>query len=691
MSERNKWLADNPITCPSEDTIGRNKPAKSFAELVLSIDRTEGAVVGVLGPWGSGKTSFINLACEHLKENNASILEFNPWLFSGADQLVQAFFAEISAQLKIKTGLRNIGQQLEGYGEAFSGLGWIPVVGTWIERLLAVMKVASKLLLHGKEGINTRRSKIRKTLASVENPIIVVLDDIDRLSSLEIRDIFRLVRLTANFPNIIYVLAFDRLRVEQALGEQGVPGRDYLEKILQIGIDLPKMPDNVLNSQISRSIEEALSKIENKGPFDQTTWPDVFMEIIRPLIRNMRDVRRYAIAIHGTVRELEGQVALVDVLALEAIRIFLPDVFSNIPGAIEGLTNTSDGYLLQDDTKQLKAQIDKMVEAAKEREEVVRSLIRRVFLAGQRHVGGSSYGNEWKSEWLQKRCAAHEYILLFYLERVMSGGFESFTAAEKAWALMADRGAFETYLRSIEVERLQDVISSLEAYENQFKPQHVIPGTVVLLNLLPELPERQHGIYGFGTRMTVGRVIYRLVRSIKDQMNVENAVNEILPQVSYLSSKLELISQVGYKEGAGHKLVSEEYAKKLEKEWRADVSKASNETLGKETELFMTFKFAKMDAEPDEPAIKIPESPLVTQALLWSARSEMTSQAIGNRFVKRSSQLAWDGLIELYGSEETLRERVEVLKNSKPREIGDLLELADKYLSGWRPNFRDGD
>lgn len=50
--------ADNPITKSEEDALSRVKPASSFARQVLSIDPSEGAVVGVLGPWGAGKTSF---------------------------------------------------------------------------------------------------------------------------------------------------------------------------------------------------------------------------------------------------------------------------------------------------------------------------------------------------------------------------------------------------------------------------------------------------------------------------------------------------------------------------------------------------------------------------------------------------------------------------------------------------------
>ena len=677
--------ADNPITKAKDDALGRAKPAQSFADQVLVLDSTEGVVVGVLGPWGSGKTSFVNLARGRLRESGVTVLEFNPWMFSGADQLVQAFFIELSAQLKLRPELAEIGKLVEDYGETFSGLGWLPLVGPWIERGRAATKIFAKLLQRRKEGIRGRQSKVRDALAMLTKPIVVILDDIDRLTTPEIRDVFKLVRLTANFPNIIYLLAFDRIRVEQALGEQGTPGRDYLEKILQIGIDLPAVPGNVLNSQIFKAIDTTLSKIENPGHFDSNVWPDVFMEVIRPLIRNMRDVRRYAAAIHGTVRDLGGQVALVDVLALEAVRVFLPDVFRNMHSAVDGLTSTSDGYGGRNEPPHLKSQIETLVKAADERGELVRDLVRRLFPGGERHVGGSHYGGDWKNRWLRERRVAHEDVLRFYLERVIGERLQAFADAENAWARMTDRVALESYLRSLPVERVQDVISSLEAYEDQYAPDHVVPATVVLLNLLPALPERQRGMFDLDTRLVVGRVVYRLVRALKEPQAVEAAVRQILPQVPSLSSKLELVTDVGYREGTGHKLVSEAAAKALEGEWRTAVRAASSEVLARESELLRTLILAKREAGPDEPALAVPDSPAVTHALLSSARSEVRSQSMGSRAVRRKPRFAWDTLIDLYGDEITLRQRIAALKASTPESIGDLLELADKYLAGWRP------
>jgi predicted KAP-like P-loop ATPase len=214
----------------------------------MALDASEGLVVGVLGPWGSGKTSFLNLAREDFESAEAKVLDFNPWIFSGTEQLVETFFTELSAQLRLKAGLSEIAERMADYGEAFGGLGWLPIAGSWIERGRGGAKLLKKVMERRREDSMGRREKVTAALSDLKSPIVVVLDDIDRLTTDEIRDIFKLVRLTASFPNIIYVVAFDRARVEKALEDQGVPGRDYLEKILHVAVDLPTVSEIDLSS-----------------------------------------------------------------------------------------------------------------------------------------------------------------------------------------------------------------------------------------------------------------------------------------------------------------------------------------------------------------------------------------------------------------------------------------------------------
>ena len=99
---------DAPITSSDDDDLGRAPVAHDFAESIRELDASQGLVVGILGPWGHGKSSFINLMREQFETEPAlTVIDFNPWMFSGSNQLVNFFFTEIGAELNV--ALRTFG------------------------------------------------------------------------------------------------------------------------------------------------------------------------------------------------------------------------------------------------------------------------------------------------------------------------------------------------------------------------------------------------------------------------------------------------------------------------------------------------------------------------------------------------------------------------------------------------------
>lgn len=684
--------SDNPINQADDDLLNRAGHARRLARQVLAFDLSEGLVVGVLGPWGSGKTSFVNLMRSELSAIGGPILDFNPWMFSGAQQLVDSFFAEMASQLKLKPGLAEIGKNLEDYGETVGGLGWLPLVGTWIDRGRVATKVVGKVLQGRKQGAGAYRAKLASKLSGLKQPIVVIIDDVDRLTTPEIRDIFKLVRLTASFPNIIYIVSFDRIRVENALGEEGVPGRDYLEKILQLAVDLPRVPDNFINRLALGALEEALDNVAASVPFDSNSWPDVFTEVIRPLMRNMRDVRRYASAVRVTALDLAGEIQLVDVLALDAIRLFLPDTFSALATKVEALTTTSNpfsggGSSEQRRSQEYKVQVDALVASAGEKSEVVRALIRRCFPAALRHIEGSNFGSTWLEQWRVGRRVAHEDLLNLYLDKTASASLVAFNAAERAYKLMDDEGRLNAYLRGIEPDLRQDVISALEDFTSKFTESQVVPSSIVLFNLISDLPDLgRGGLLSFSPELAISRVTIRLLRALSSEEKVEQAVSQILPYLNNLSAKLQLIGDVGHHESRGAKLVSEQTAKNFELEWRNQVRAAESGDLLREPNLLVVMMVAEREREEGEPRRDVDPSPAFTLAMLQSAKGEVRSATVGNKAISRSPRLAWDVLTDIYGGEEQLKARVEELRNSNPRGIDELLDLALRYASGWRPS-----
>ena len=722
--EPERLPGDNPIRCAEHDILERADVAEAFARHVLELDASEGAVVSVFGPWGSGKTSFVNLARKTIECAGVPVLEFNPWLFSGTEQLVERFFAELSAGMGENNELKEVGEAFGKYGAALNALAGaasvllaMPQIGAVVETMTTTAKCVAQT-----KSVGALRQEIERALESRDGPMIVVLDDVDRLSASEVREIFKLVRLTASFPNLVYVVACDRRRVERALDEkeQGLSGRDYLEKIVQFPYHLPEIPRHILHEQIGAAIDGALVGIGNRGPFDEQAWPDVRAKIVAPLIGNVRDLRRYAIAVRQTVVGLDGEIALTDVLGLEAVRVFLPDVFERIPRAIDALTLASREIGRHLDTmtridpadpisglnKWLKARMDEVIEAA-ERDGVraeIEAMVDLLFPAGSpflRMSDGDSdpYSNENAAEQLRARRVAHEHVLRLYLERVAGPDLLAFYDAERALALMADRDGLYRFLRSLDRARWRDVISNLCLLGDRFQPEHAESGIEVLLNLWPDMPEWSSSLsFLEDIKRNIRQIAFELLRQLEGVAAVEAAVCLILPRVTSLTAKVELVLLIGYRKNVGSKLVSENAATEFEARLCNEIRSAPTGDLARERGLCRVLHFGKHGATAAEPSLEIADTPELTFALLWSSRGELTAGSLGSRAVRRTQTLMWDVLMDLYGGEDTLKMRIESL-NARFGELKrwldgqgisrddavSLLELANQYLIGCRP------
>jgi predicted KAP-like P-loop ATPase len=485
------------------------------------------------------------------------------------------------------------------------------------------------------------------------------------------------------------MLAFDRHRVETALSEEGLAGRDYLEKILQVAYDIPVIPTPVLTRVLTEAIDASIGDIENPGPFDAQAWPDVLFEVVRPLVRNMRDVRRYVASLHGTLVSLEGRVAMVDVLGLEAVRVFLPDAFKALIAAQEGLTTPSPMGIYGQEPPRLKASIEEFLRATGDHSDVVRATVTRLFPAGRRHIENMNYGAEWQKRWLRERRVAHPDLLKLYLERVIGDRLEAFGLAEQAFAILDDENALKQFFDSLDGAQLADAISALEVYEDGFPVSAVEPAATVLLNQLGRVPERPGGFLTMSADLIVGRVVLRLLRRI-DPSELDAVVRRMLPKVEKLSDRLELITLVGHRENSGHKLISEEAAAELESELRSQVRAADAESLASEHDLLRLLIWTKSSAEPTEPAVDVPQERRVDVRLLRASLTETQSRSLDSRAVARRPELHWNTLVEVVGGEAAVQGMIDRIGAvSDDAEVEGALRLAKKYLGGWRPARND--
>ncbi|MFD8046485.1 P-loop NTPase fold protein [Streptomyces sp. Tu102] len=80
---------DDPIRGAGQDLLERAPLAQALAAEVNRPSARNGAVVALTGRWSCGKTSLLNLTARVLEAaDDIPVVHLNPWLFSGADQLL---------------------------------------------------------------------------------------------------------------------------------------------------------------------------------------------------------------------------------------------------------------------------------------------------------------------------------------------------------------------------------------------------------------------------------------------------------------------------------------------------------------------------------------------------------------------------------------------------------------------------
>lgn len=456
--------AEAPIRTASEDRLRRSGFAARIADVLSELSLREGRVFAIRGGWGFGKSSLKNLITERLdaKSSGADWLDFNPWQWGDGDAIARALFGQIAdrlggehskAALDRAEALRRYGAILTGVSKPLkeagssgllistvltnasviaiaSAIGYdLPTVAK-VAAVLAFFSVGVPLLGrvlsylgrdHSGESLDKVRRALEARLRELDRPLVVFVDDIDRLEPEQIRMLLRQVKANANLPNIVFVLLFQPSIVERALDPVADnDGRAFLEKIVQANFDLPVVP----TSFVHRMFEEELSEIA--GPyateangFSQRRWGNACIGCIQPLLRNMRDARRLisSIAVHMPLHVVGNvfEVNIVDFLLLETLRVFEPDLHDALFRE-RGLV-LQEGRFFRDGRREVDqiAAKELLEIVSEERRNIIRDALKDLFPPLEWAYGGTNYADGFHRRWLmEKRVCTSRYFPRYF-------------------------------------------------------------------------------------------------------------------------------------------------------------------------------------------------------------------------------------------------------------------------------------
>jgi hypothetical protein len=322
----------------NNNSIHHSDPVLSYANSIVEklkytiFTPNDGSfAIGITSEWGAGKTTFLQLLEEKLKEEGLTdIVSYNPWMCSSPEQVTRDFFATLRNKLSDK--YPSLSNPIRKYAKHLSSISLFSQSAISIN----FDNFASD------ESLTEMRSRLSEKFAKFEKPVIVIIDDLDRLNSDEVFEVLRLIRNTASISNIIYLVAYDKDYITKILERKDISSPSaYLEKIFQLEIQLPVLTYNQVWDAFKTDLKKQLPE---KSDISFISRDRVLIEkVLNTYRRAKRFARLFSLSYDyfsrtESIRKLEdNEILLIDLLHMDDKRVY--DILSSNP---EKLLDSSD-------------------------------------------------------------------------------------------------------------------------------------------------------------------------------------------------------------------------------------------------------------------------------------------------------------------------------------------------------------
>ena len=256
---------DDPF---KNDLLGRKEPAEVLTHLVGSIEGP--CALAVDAPWGAGKTTFIKLWSQYLRNEGFPVVEFNAWEndYSGAPFVVLS--SELTQGLR-KHADNTLSAKIEDIERvAKTVLQWIvpgiQIATTGIPMGQTFVSYAEMLLTNydkAQESVGKFRQKLQEMADALSKskggrPLIVMIDELDRCRPSYAVELLEIAKHLFAVDHIVFVLAINRSELThsiKALYGNDFDAMDYLRRFFDIDFRLSEPDRNAFINGLLDSIQ----------------------------------------------------------------------------------------------------------------------------------------------------------------------------------------------------------------------------------------------------------------------------------------------------------------------------------------------------------------------------------------------------------------------------------------------------
>lgn len=341
---------DKAIENISDDKLGRSSFSKRIAEFINNYKDIESFSLGLTGKWGTGKTSIINMIRENIS-SDILVYNFNPWDISVREQLFGDFFSGMSLILDSKEGnnienAKEISQKLKLYANIFKPLKYIPIIAPIVEAVSEILNITSDNLKSYSESrekdLFSLKKGLNESLKKINKKILIIIDDVDRLSDEEIKEIFHLIKSVGDLSNTIYLLSYDKDLVTNVMDKiQKNRGEEYTEKLINMEITVPQTKKVDVDLIFKKEILYIFPELSNEKKYHSDTVNNLFKHILKDKFYNLREVKRFMNTLSFS-SYFAKKLNIIDFIIIQFLRENEPTIYDGIKSSDFKIDKSND-------------------------------------------------------------------------------------------------------------------------------------------------------------------------------------------------------------------------------------------------------------------------------------------------------------------------------------------------------------
>ena len=592
----------SPIEDEKDDVLDRGGFVKQVSRALINYGgKDKSLTMAICGEWGEGKSSIKNLIKKECRSESSTsggesdkliMIEVRPERIHDNKNLELYFFREIVFLLKKEFEKCALAKKLEnyiGYLKLSTGsfdpyyygltlglifLGALSIFMPMISKaacvfdpgiiviaaiiviilvsvffLCLIMKeelpyfksVAINYSLTTGRKMDEARDEFNQLLREREKPLVVVIDEIDRLKKDQITALFKVLNANFDFPNLIYLLFFQRAAVERAFDSEdseSETGGKYMEKMVQVFIDVPNVPKRKINDFFINEIKDFLERKKIIDKLEEVRLNKIFYSTreinhdgAEIYFHTLRGVRRFTFTFEFYINSFLGEtdtvdINIVDLIGIEIIRHFEPRAYSKIKQRRKLLTGGVYVFPLEEGErkKKIRKEIDEIFDLVPvSRRDTFQAVMFEIFPYVKDYHHNINQSDAKDNNYRQGLRICHDEIFERYFSISLLDTDVPQHSIERFFSASNDRSDLLSYLLELKkTDELGKFLSAFYSYTRKINAERIINIMIVIFDIGDDFPckKEDDSISEINNALELMTNLLNHVPDNKDKMNI---------------------------------------------------------------------------------------------------------------------------------------------------------------------------